>query len=411
MPLDVQVYQVGRNFFNENGEISTNSNPQIQADPRCAVAAGGGSSGGLITQVNQLAHNRRGVNVNTAFGAGPARVAVGWGLAHELAPTTTELTYNHRVNGLATSRIYNPFPAEAVCATQFGPLGRKFSYFRGFAERVPLTDVEPVTGLSLNRKYYHALDLQGKLRARAFGREAYLFYLGSFGSANPTLRAVPTDDDTYLFVQYHELDGYVALTDGFLLTGYLGIEKANGGRFTEVDETTGQPRDQLATGVGLGFDWTIATGAGLYLRHRWMDFEDRSFASRFVTPTPGRRPPLEYSRSFSSRYAPYPIGPAHARHGASRSHRRRSRQRLSPRALRRTTRGPGLRFNGLGRAYIQQSDLGGTAPRHRHHDDGDARRRRVRARPRGQRAAQPRDGGAGRAAAPQRVRRLLRHPA
>ena len=276
-PLDVQVYQVGRHFFNENGEISTNNNPDIRADPRCAVPAGGGSIGGLVTQVNQLAHNRRGVNVNTAFGAGPAKMAVGWGLAHELAPTTTELSYVHRVNGLATSRIYNPFPAEAVCATQYGPLGRKFTFFRGAFERVALTDVEPVTGLALNRKYYHALDLQGKVRARAFGREAYLFYLGSFGSANPTLRAVPTDDDTYLFVQYHEVDGYVALTDGFLLTGYLGIEKAQGGRFTQVDETTGQPRNQLATGVGLGFDWTIATGAGLYLRHRWMDFEDRSF--------------------------------------------------------------------------------------------------------------------------------------
>ena len=25
------------------------------------------------------------------------------------------------------------------------------------------------------------------------------------------------------------------------------------------------------------FDWSLAPNAGLYLRHRWMDFEDRSF--------------------------------------------------------------------------------------------------------------------------------------
>ncbi|MEM6287322.1 MAG: hypothetical protein AAF845_09200 [Bacteroidota bacterium] len=279
LPLDVQVYQVGRHFFNENGEIATNNNPQIQADPRCTAPAGAGSVGGLITQVNQLAHNRRGVNVNTSLEGGPAKLVVGWGMAHELAPTTTELSYVHRINGLATSRIYNPFPADAVCATQFGPLGRKFSFFRGAFERVELTDVEPVTGLALNRKYYHAVDLQGKLRARLLDRDAYLFYLGSFGSANRTARVVPTDDDEYIFVQYHELDAYVELFDGFLLTGYLGIENARGGRFTEVDETSGQPRDQVATGVGLGFDWTVATGAGLYLRHRWMDFEDRSFAA------------------------------------------------------------------------------------------------------------------------------------
>ncbi|MEM0962497.1 MAG: hypothetical protein AAGK21_08195 [Bacteroidota bacterium] len=277
LPLDVQVYQVGRHFFNENGEIATNNNPQIQADPRCSAPAGAGSIGGLITQVNQLAHNRRGVNVNTAWERGPARFTVGWGLAHELAPTTTDISYVHRINGLAVSRIYNPFPADAVCATQFGPLGRKFSFFRGAFERVQLTDVEPVTGLAQNRKYYHAVDFQGKLRLEPMGTPVYLFYLGSFGSANRVARPLPTDDDTYLFVQYHELDAYVEVLDGVMLAGYLGIENARGGQFTALSDDTGEPRDQLATGIGVGVDWTLAPNAGLYLRHRWMDFEDRSF--------------------------------------------------------------------------------------------------------------------------------------
>ena len=199
-------------------------------------------------------------------------------MAHELAPTTTELSYVHRINGLATSRIYNPFPAEATCATNFGPLGRKYSFFRGVFERVPLTDVEPVTGISTNRKYYHAMDIAGKFRSRVLDRSLYLFYLGSFASANPTATVLPRDDDTYLFVQYHEVDLYYELSPGFLLAGYVGVENARGGRFTEADETSGLPRDQLATGLGLGFDWSLAPNAGLYLRHRWMDFEDRSFA-------------------------------------------------------------------------------------------------------------------------------------
>lgn len=277
LPLDVQLYQVGRHFFNENGEIATTNNPQIQADPRCAVPAGGGSVGGLITQVNQLAHNRRGVNVSTAFEAGPAGLGVGWGLAHELAPTTDEISYVHRINGLALSRVYNPFPAEAVCATEFGPRGRKISFFRGVFERVPLTDVEPVTGLPTNRKYFHAVDLQGKLSLSVLDNPLYLFYLGSFGSANAAARLVPTDDDTYVFVQYHELDGYLELVPGFVMTGYLGIENARGGRFTEISDETGRPRNQLGTAVGLGFDWTLAENTGLFLRHRWFDFKDRSF--------------------------------------------------------------------------------------------------------------------------------------
>ncbi|MDX1545766.1 MAG: hypothetical protein R3247_02190 [Rhodothermales bacterium] len=277
LPLDVQVYQVGRHFFNENGEIATSNHPQIQADPRCAVTAGQGSAGGLLTQVGQLAHNRRGVNVNTAWAAGPARLGVGWGLAHELAPTTAQLSYIHRINGLAVSRIYNPFPAEAVCATSFGPFGRQFSFFRGVFERVQTTDVDPVTGIPPNRKYYHAVDLQGKLNLRLLDRPLYLFYLGSFGSANPDATLVPRDDDTYVFVQYHEFDLYYELVEGFVLAGYVGLENARGGRFTERSEESGQPRDQRATGLGIGFDWTVAPNAGLYLRHRWMDFEDRSF--------------------------------------------------------------------------------------------------------------------------------------
>ncbi|MDX1419947.1 MAG: hypothetical protein R3181_08270 [Rubricoccaceae bacterium] len=277
LPLDVQVYQVGRHFFNENGEIATGNNPQIRPDPRCAVTAGAGSAGGLITQVGQLAHNRRGVNFNTSWGAGPAQLGVGWGLAHELAATTSELSYIHRVNGLAESRIYNPFPAEAVCATQFGPLGRKFSFFRGVFERVETTDVEPVTGLPTTRKYFHAVDLQAKFRAQVLERPVYLFYLGSFGSANRSAKVVPTDDDTYLFVQYHEVDLYVPLVEDLILAGYLGYENARGGQFTALSEETGEPRDQRGLGVGLGVDWTIASNAGLYVRHRWMDFEDRSF--------------------------------------------------------------------------------------------------------------------------------------
>ncbi|WP_143536873.1 hypothetical protein [Rubricoccus marinus] len=278
LPLDVQVYQIGRNFFNENSEISTTNNPQLRTDPRCEVVAGSGAAGGGITQVNQLEHNRRGVNVNTEWGAGPAQFKVGWGIAHELAPTTTTLTYVHRINGLAVSRIYNPFPADAVCATRFGPLARKYSVFRGAIERAQTTDVEPVTGLAQNRKYYHAVDFQGKARARVLDRSLYFFYLGSFGSANRTARAVPTDDDTYIFAQYHEFDLYYELTPGFLLAGYLGLENIRGGQFTELDPTSGNPRDQRGRGIGLGFDWTLARNAGLYLRHRWMDFEDRSFA-------------------------------------------------------------------------------------------------------------------------------------
>lgn len=278
LPLDIQVYQVGKGFFNENGEIATNNNPDIQPIGNCGVAAGQSSAGGLITQVNQLAHNRRGVNVNTGLQVGPAKLAVGWGLAAEIDPATTVLSFIHRVNGLAMSRIYNPFPANAVCATNFGPYGRQFSFFRGVFERVRTTDLDPATAGALTRKYYNAVDLQAKLKSKLAGRPLFFFYLGSFGSASSRAGVLPAmDEDSYLFVQSHELDLYCEIVDDFILTGYLGLENARGGRFSDWDMETDLPRDQFGTGIGLGFDWAIAQNAGIYFRHRWMNFEDRSF--------------------------------------------------------------------------------------------------------------------------------------
>jgi hypothetical protein len=293
-PLDVQLYQVGRHFFNENGEIATGNNPDLRADPRCAVTAGSGSTGGAITQVNQLAHNRRGVNFNTkwADATGTVELGAGLGVAHELAPTTSTLSFIHRINGLALSRVYNPFPEDAVFATQFGPYGRKFSFFRGVFERVPTTDVDQVTGIPTTRKWFHSVDLTAKARGRVLDRALYGFYLGSFSSANRDFTGIPHNDDTYLFVQSHEIDLYYELLPSFIATGYLGLEHAQGGRFTARNTTlppdtevnpenppvpTGEPLDQRGLGVGLGFDWTLATNAGLYVRHRWMHFEDESF--------------------------------------------------------------------------------------------------------------------------------------
>ncbi len=279
LPLDVQLYQISKDFYNENGEIATNSNPDIQNRFSNRVVAGQASVGGLITQVNQLEHNRRGVNINTGLDFGFARFNIGYGLAAEIDPLTSQISYIHRVNGLALSRIYNPFPANATSATVIGPLQRQFSFFRGVFEVAQTTDLDPQTAMPINRKYYNAIDLQAKFKTSVLDRPLYLFYLGTIGSAKSKAALLPSlNEDNYLRVQYHELDIYYELFKKFILTGYLGLEKAQGGKFTEWDSETLLPRDQLGTGIGLGFDWMVAENSGIYFRYRWFSFEDRSFA-------------------------------------------------------------------------------------------------------------------------------------
>ncbi len=277
LPLDIQFYQISKNFFNQNGEISTNSNPEILED--AGVIAGANGAGGQLALVNQLVHNRRGVNINTGIKVGWAEFNAGWGLSKEIDATSTFLTYVHRVNGLALSRVYNPFPAGATSPTIFGPYNRKSSFFRGVSEIVFTTDLDPATALALNKKYFNAVDLQAKFNATLADRALYFFYLGSFGSVKSKASPIPSfDDNSYLFVQYHEFDIYYEIFPKFLITGYFGIENARGGTFTLWDAESQLPLDQLGTGIGLGFDWTVAENAGIYFRHRWMKFEDRSFA-------------------------------------------------------------------------------------------------------------------------------------
>lgn len=278
LPIEVQLYQISKDFYNQNGEINTNSNPEIQKNFASNVIAGQVSTGGLLTQVGQLAHNRRGINLNTGIEANKdLKFNFGWGLAGELDALNSDISFVHRINGLALSRIYNPFPANATSATVFGPYNRQFSFFRGVAERVRTTDLDPATAAPLTRKYYNSVDLQAKYRTKLNERAVYVFYLGNLMAAKSDATLWPTlGDNSYLYVQYHELDLYYELFPKFLLTTYLGIEKTKGGRFTEWGENQ-LPRDQTGIGIGAGFDWTLNDATGLYFRYRHMDFEDKNF--------------------------------------------------------------------------------------------------------------------------------------
>ncbi|WP_367390779.1 hypothetical protein [Lewinella sp. LCG006] len=277
LPLDIQLYQIGKDFYNLNGAINTTSNPAIQQNFVTNVVAGQVSTGGLLTQVGQLAHNRRGINLNTEANYKDFKFNFGWGLAGEMEVLNSDISFVHRINGLALSRIYNPFPANATSATVFGPYNRQFSFFRGVAEVVRTTDLDPATAAPLTKKYYNSVDLQAKYKTKLDEKAFYIFYLGNLMAAKSEATLWPTlGQESYLYVQYHELDVYYELFPKFLLTTYLGLERAQGGRFTNWGEND-LPRDQTGLGIGAGFDWTLNPSTGLYFRYRHMDFEDKNF--------------------------------------------------------------------------------------------------------------------------------------
>ncbi|MEM7656991.1 MAG: hypothetical protein AAF399_12735 [Bacteroidota bacterium] len=279
LPFELQLYQIGKNFYNDNGEIQTFSNPKIQAASLGPNQVGQPSAGGILGPVGQLVHNRRGVNLITRTNLGPVRLKGSWGFAAEMEALSNELSYVHRINGLALSRLYNPFPAGATGPTIVGPYQRVVTFFRGAYEVVQTTDLDPATANTTARKFFPALDVQAKYKTSFLKKDLYFFYLGSWMSASNRADVVPlyNPESTYIHAQYHEFDLYYELFPKFILTGYYGLEFIRGGLNTEWDAETLQPRNQIGQGFAYGFDWTLAENAGLYVRHRLMRFNDRSF--------------------------------------------------------------------------------------------------------------------------------------
>ena len=61
------------------------------------------------------------------------------------------------------------------------------------------------------------------------------------------------------------------------LVGYGGWEINQASQKTELSTENQKPMNQIGSGYGLGFDVEVADNAGLYFRHRWMQFKDKSF--------------------------------------------------------------------------------------------------------------------------------------
>ena len=274
-------------------------------------------------------------------------------------------------------------------------------------ERVQTTDVDQVTGIPPNRKYYHAVDLQAKLRARVLDRPLYLFYLGSFGSANPQPR--PSCRKRRRHVHLRPVPRVRPLlrahANSFLLAGYLGLENARAAASRRSTRRAGCPATSTPGASASGSTGRSPATPGLYVRHRWMALRGPKLRHRHLLGprVDARAQDIHLTRQRNEATPTFVPAPSRPDGAPGPLVRRR--------ALPSSTEGPGIRFNGLGRSLIQQSGLGGdlldtdtTSVREPH-------RRGVPARPRRQRPAQRRDRGAGRHPAAQRVRRVLRRRA
>ncbi len=75
----------------------------------------------------------------------------------------------------------------------------------------------------------------------------------------------------------HQIENYYQVHPKCVLAQYLGVERIIGNYSTQINEETKRPLNQTGMSVGIGIDYMMAKNTGLYLRHRYFRFNDKSF--------------------------------------------------------------------------------------------------------------------------------------
>ena len=277
IPFEIHTFHISPNVVNNNGEfVNTSVNEVTPASGGTQEVIGSNGvlmqTGSAMLGVGQMANNRQGINLNTDIKIKDLTITLGNGIAREIENLTNQVTYIHAINGLTMARFWRwAFPQNV------GPYGRKSVLFRGVFENVYLNDLSE-NGEVINKKHFNNLEAQIKYKRLIFGKEWYIFYLGSYASVQPNLSPITVfNENAYIRLYSHQLENYYHVHSKLILAQYLGWERVIGNYKTTVDLTSKRPRNQEGLSVGFGIDYMMAKNTGLYLRHRWFSFEDRSF--------------------------------------------------------------------------------------------------------------------------------------
>ena len=271
---ELHLFRISPNVFN-NTSVFMNSSIQqtVQTNNSQTQPVLIPVSSALLS-MGQLSNNRQGIEINSQIDIGPVKTSIGYSNSMELKELSNTITYTHAFNNLALSRFYRwDFPSNV------GPYGNLNKIYRSVYETLTLTDVDS-SGLPLNKKYFNTIEINSKYKTSLFGKELYLFYLGSYNSIQYDVSPmVVFTEKALLRAYYHQLESYWKLNSRIVWTNYVSFERivANYNTVTDVDSR--RPKNQKGISVATGVDIQLSKGVGLYFRERWMTYKDMSFAN------------------------------------------------------------------------------------------------------------------------------------
>lgn len=275
IPAELQLYRVSPNVVHNNGIYW---NTAIQPASTNDIPAGSVGSAAILqpfasplVPIGLMTNNRQGVNINLEYEIADVKLSLANGIASEIEAINNLLTFGHPVNGLTRSRFWRwNFP------TGMGPYDRQSVIFRDTYETLQLRDDS--LGVPVNVKRFNTLEVQAKYKTQFLRRTLFVNYLSRYQSVQKSLSpTVVFTEDAYLRQYTNEIELYYQVWKRLMFTGYFGYERTLANYDTELALETGRPRNQEGTGIGFGFDVDLGRNAGLYARHRFFRFEDRSF--------------------------------------------------------------------------------------------------------------------------------------
>jgi hypothetical protein len=225
-----------------------------------------------MTRLGQVTNNRQGINFNFQWVKKNWHWSGGIGSSKEIERVSNQITIGHPVNQLVRSRMWRwNFPS------QVGPYNRYSDIYRDVYQTIQLSDDS--SGVVVYDKYFNNAELQVKHTSMLFNRPLYMFGLFQAQSCSRMWSPmVVTTEDAYVRQYSSELELYYALMQRCVLSFYGGIERTLGNYNTNIDEESFRPMNQYGKGYGVGLDFDLGRNARLYVRHRWFEFEDKSFA-------------------------------------------------------------------------------------------------------------------------------------
>ena len=274
-PTELHIYRISPNVFNNSSVFINSSIQQTVSTSNSQTQPVLIPVSSAMLPIGQISNNRQGIELNTQINLGKLKNSIGYGNAMELDELSNKLTYSHAFNNLALSRFWRwDFPSEV------GPYKNLNKIYRSVFETIYITETDAITGKPLYKKYFNTFELNSKYQTKLLGKDLFLFYLGTFSSVQNNAAPFVVFSEKALLRSYsHQFETYLKLNARYVWTNYVGLERVLANYNTVTDAVSRRPKNQKGFSIATGLDIQLSKGVGLYLRERWMKYEDMSFAN------------------------------------------------------------------------------------------------------------------------------------